>query len=102
MPSKLPIIKANTTQENIDKMKVIATSNKRSVAKELEWLIERHIAEYEAENGEIVIEEPKSIKAIKDFAKMETDKSIPVTERMKKSYTTGFNIGAGKKDIDEE
>ena len=47
MPSKLPIIKANTTKENIDKMKVIAEANKRSVAKELEWLVERHIEEYE-------------------------------------------------------
>ena len=35
MPSKLPIIKANTKQENIDKMKYIADANKRSVAKEL-------------------------------------------------------------------
>lgn len=53
MPSKLPIIKANTTYENISKMGVIAKANKRSVSKELEWLIERHIAEYEKENGEI-------------------------------------------------
>lgn len=53
MPSKLPIIKANTKSENIEKMKVIASSNKRSVAKELEWLIEKHIKDYEKEQGEI-------------------------------------------------
>lgn len=60
MPSKLPIIKANTTQENIDKMKVIAQANKRSVAKELEYLVEQRIKEYEAEFGEINIDQSKN------------------------------------------
>ena len=49
MASKLPVIKANTTQENIDKMKVIAEKNKRSMAKELELIGEKHIKEYEKE-----------------------------------------------------
>lgn len=53
MPSKLPIIKANTSPDNISKMKVIAKANKRSVAKELEYLIEKHIQEYEEKHGEI-------------------------------------------------
>lgn len=57
MPSKLPIIKANTSQENINKMKYIARMNKRSMAKELELLIEIHIKEYESLHGEIKIEE---------------------------------------------
>jgi hypothetical protein len=57
MPSKLPIIKANTTQSNIDKMKIIAETNKRSLAKELELIIEEHIKKYEKEHGEIQIEE---------------------------------------------
>lgn len=55
MPSKLPVIKANTQEENIIKMKTIAKYNKRSVAKELEFLIEKHIAEFEKEHGEIEI-----------------------------------------------
>lgn len=97
MPSKLPIIKANTSQENIDKMKVIAAVNKRSVAKELEWLIEKHIAEYETENGEIIIDEPQSIKELKEYAKMVTDKTTPVQERIKESFMVGFNKGAGEK-----
>lgn len=97
MPSKLPIIKANTTQENIDKMKVISAANKRSVAKELEWLIERHIQEYEAENGEIIIEDAPIIKEIKEYAKKATDKSVPVSERIKDSFKTGFNKGTGIK-----
>lgn len=55
MPSKLPIIKANTTQENIIKMKTIAKHNKRSVAKELETIIEKHIDNFEKEHGTIEI-----------------------------------------------
>ena len=57
MPSKLPVIKANTTQENIDKMKYIAKKNKRSMAKELELFVEIHIKQYESIHGEIKIEE---------------------------------------------
>ncbi len=55
MPSKLPVIKANTTQDNILKMGVIARAHKRSVSKELEFLIENHIAQYEQEHGRIEI-----------------------------------------------
>ena len=55
MPSKLPVIKANTTQDNILKMGVIARAHKRSVSKELEFLIENHIAQYEQEHGRIKI-----------------------------------------------
>lgn len=55
MPSKLPIIKANTTEENIIKMKTIAKHNKRSLAKEVEYIVENHIAEFEKEHGEIEI-----------------------------------------------
>lgn len=53
MPSKLPIIKANTSSDNIIKMKTIAKYNKRSLAKELEYIVEKHIKEFEAEHGEI-------------------------------------------------
>lgn len=102
MPSKLPIIKANTTKENIDKMKVIAEANKRSVAKELEWLVERHIEEYEKKNGEIIIEESENEKVFKEYVKMVTDKNIPVKERMKESFMIGYNMGYGKKNVNEE
>lgn len=53
MPSKLPVLKTNTTQKNIDKMKVIAAAHKRSLAKELEFITENHIMKYEIEHGEI-------------------------------------------------
>ncbi len=55
MPSKLPIIKANTSDENIIKMKAIARYNKRSLAKEVEYIIEKHISEFEKEHGKIEI-----------------------------------------------
>ena len=56
MPSKLPVIKANTSEENIQKMKVIAKFNKRSMAKELELIVETHIKTFEQEHGEIKID----------------------------------------------
>ena len=56
MPSSLPIIKANTKQSNIDKMKYIAKINKRSVAKELEMIIEDHIQTYESVHGPIILD----------------------------------------------
>lgn len=55
MPSKLPVIKANTKQENIEKMKIIAKFNKRSLAKQIELIVENHIKEYENIHGEIII-----------------------------------------------
>lgn len=88
MPSKLPIIKANTSYENISKMKVIASANKRSVAKELEWLIERHIAEYEQEHGEI-----------ETLVTVTTDKEDTLAERAKKSFRMGLDVGSGKKKM---
>ncbi|MFG6331103.1 MAG: hypothetical protein K1W28_04620 [Lachnospiraceae bacterium] len=62
MPSTLPVIKANTKQCNIDKMKYIANVNKRSLAKELEMIVEKHIETYEAEHGPIPLpkQEPES------------------------------------------
>ena len=56
MPSKLPVIKANTSDENIIKMKYIAKWNKRSLAKELEYIVEKHIAEFEKEHGTIEVD----------------------------------------------
>ncbi len=88
MPSNLPIIKANTSHENISKMKVIAKKNKRSISKELEWLIERHIAEYEKEYGEI-----------KTLVTITANKETSFTEKAKESFNLGFEkeIKKGKK-----
>lgn len=55
MPSSLPIIRVRTNEDNIVKMKTIAKAHKRSMSKEIEMLIERHIAEFETEHGKIEI-----------------------------------------------
>lgn len=57
MPSKKPVLHLNTDQWIIDKMKYIAKQNSRSMAKETEHLCIQHIKAYEAEHGEIRIEE---------------------------------------------
>ena len=57
MPSKKPIMRANTEQWIIDKMKYIAEKNSRSLAKEIEYLCKKHIDQYEADHGEIKITE---------------------------------------------
>lgn len=82
MPSKLPVIKANTSEENIEKMKVIAKAHKRSVAKELEMLIEKHIKDYEAENGEI-----------ETLGTIITDNNTGFIEKAKKSFKRGYKVG---------
>lgn len=40
-------------QENYDKIRVIAAINKRSIAMQIEYLLERCISDYEAEHGAI-------------------------------------------------
>ena len=56
MPSDKPIIAVRTTRDIIEKMKVIANENGRSISKETEILIKKHIKRYEEDNGEIKIE----------------------------------------------
>ncbi|NOV02715.1 Arc family DNA-binding protein [Paenibacillus planticolens] len=43
-------------EENFEKIKIIADKNKRSIAMQIEYLIEQHIAEFEQKNGIIEIE----------------------------------------------
>lgn len=57
MPSKLPTINFHTDPILIKKMKHIATQNSRSLSKEVEFLCKQAIKTYEAEHGEIRIEE---------------------------------------------
>lgn len=53
MPSKLPQFSIRTEQEIIDKIAYIAAENERSTNKEITYLLKNRIQEYEAENGEI-------------------------------------------------
>ncbi|GFZ86968.1 hypothetical protein GCM10008018_36380 [Paenibacillus marchantiophytorum] len=43
-------------EENFEKIKMIADKNKRSIAMQIEYLIEQHIAEFEHKNGIIEID----------------------------------------------
>lgn len=80
MPSKLPIIKANTQQDNIDKMKFIAEHNKRSLSKELELIIEQHIEEFEKEHGEITFYYMSPKEMINKIANKITNKNTEENE----------------------
>lgn len=51
-----PQLKTYTKEITRDKFKYIADKNKRNASKELELLVEKHIENYEKENGEIVLQ----------------------------------------------
>lgn len=55
MPSQLPKIVARTDQETINKFKIIAAENERSVSQEMVYLVKQEIKKYEREKGEIKI-----------------------------------------------
>lgn len=55
MPSDLPIIRVRTTQENINKLKIIAKEHNRSMSGELEYELLQLIKRYEEKHGEISI-----------------------------------------------
>lgn len=55
MPSSKPVIAIRTKQENIDKFKIVADNENRSMGNLAELLIVQYIKKYEEENGEIMI-----------------------------------------------
>ena len=55
MPSNKPKLVARTEQEIIDKIKIIAKENERSVSQEIIFLVKKEIEKYELENGKIQI-----------------------------------------------
>lgn len=55
MPSNLPKFTFRTDDITLEKLRYIADDNFRTLNKELEMLVKKRIAEYEAENGEIKI-----------------------------------------------
>ena len=67
MPSKLPIIKANTTNENIVKKKTFAKYIIRILANELEFIIEILIDEFVLEHGEIEIYQMSANEIVEDI-----------------------------------
>ena len=57
MPSNKPVILIRTNDDIKKKIEKIADENSRSVSKEVEYLLKRHIKRYEDDNGEIKINE---------------------------------------------
>lgn len=64
MGSDLPRVTLRMEQENIDKLKVIAEKNERSLNQEITYVLKKHIADYEKENSKIHLEENLSISKI--------------------------------------
>ena len=56
MPSKKPAILIHADKEIIEKIKFIAKENERSATQEVVYAIKQTIKKYEAENGEIKLE----------------------------------------------
>ena len=56
MPSNKPQMLVRTTDEIKQKTEYIANENNRSVSKEIELLIKKHIKRYEEDNGTIEIQ----------------------------------------------
>lgn len=56
MASNKPKLMTYTEQEVIDKFKIIAEKENRSMSKQLEYIIKKCIQEYENKNGNIIIQ----------------------------------------------
>lgn len=67
MPSDLPVIKVRTNSNNVVKIKTIAKHHKKSVSKEIEMLIEKHIEAFEKEHGEIEIVQMTANEIVEDI-----------------------------------
>lgn len=55
LPSDLPKFTLRTDKQTLDKFRVVAQKNLRTVNRELEMLMRQHIADYEDKYGEIVL-----------------------------------------------
>lgn len=56
MPSKKPVIMTYTSKEIIDKFKIVAESESRTMSKHLEYIVKKEIEQYESKHGEIKTE----------------------------------------------
>lgn len=57
MPSSVPPFSLRLPDELMEKVRVLAAKNKRSINKEIEYVLEQYIADYEKKHGPIKIEE---------------------------------------------
>ncbi|MFB0842105.1 Arc family DNA-binding protein [Paenibacillus oleatilyticus] len=53
MTTNKKVFTLRLNENNFEKIKIIAEKNKRSIAMQIEYLIEQHIDKYEKENGTI-------------------------------------------------
>ncbi|MDF2700817.1 MAG: hypothetical protein K0Q49_2380 [Haloplasmataceae bacterium] len=68
MPSKKPRLATYTEQIIIDKLQFIADFEKRSASKQLEYIVENYITDFESKYGELVVGENSSITLAKPKA----------------------------------
>jgi len=57
MRYNLPPFSLRIPEELLHKVRIIAAQNKRSINKEIEFVIERYVADYEKKNGCIKVDE---------------------------------------------
>jgi hypothetical protein len=55
MPTDKRVFTLRLQEDNFDKIKFIAAKNKRSIAMQIEYLVEQAITEYEREHGRIEV-----------------------------------------------
>ena len=65
MPSSKPRLMTYTTKEIIDKFQYISNYEKRSASKELEYVVEEYIKEFESEHGQLIVGEDGNISIAK-------------------------------------
>ena len=53
MPTDKRVLTLRLQEDNFNKIKYIAEKNKRSIAMQIEFLVEQYILEYEKEHGKI-------------------------------------------------
>ena len=61
MPSNKPRLMTYTTQNIIDKFQYISSFEKRSASKELEYIVEEYIRNFELSHGQLVVGEDGNI-----------------------------------------
>ncbi len=59
MPTNKKVFTLRLKDENFDKIKYIADKSKRSIAMQIEYLIEQSIDEYEKQHGKIITDPEK-------------------------------------------
>ncbi len=55
MPTDKRVFTLRLQEDNFNKIKYIAEKNKRSIAMQIEYLVEQFIGEYERDHGKITI-----------------------------------------------